>query len=73
MKEQRSNQTKSKFRCGTETVSFLASKIGNILPKDIKDSESRDIFKRKMIFSKEKSKHGFQGNAFANLGTGFVE
>ena len=35
-------------RYGTETVSFLAPKIGDILPKDIKDSESIDIFKRKI-------------------------
>ena len=35
-------------RYGTETVSFLAPKIGDILPKDIKDSESLDIFKRKI-------------------------
>ena len=34
-------------RYGTETVSFLAPKIWDILPKDIKDSESLDIFKRK--------------------------
>ena len=32
----------------TETVSFLAPKIWDILPKDIKDSESLDIFKRKI-------------------------
>ena len=35
-------------RRGTETVSFLAPKIWDILPKDIKDSESLDIFKRKI-------------------------
>ena len=35
-------------RYGTETVSFLAPKIWDILPKNIKDSESLDIFKRKM-------------------------
>ena len=35
-------------RYGTETVSFLATKIWDILPKDIKDSESLDIFKRKI-------------------------
>ena len=35
-------------RYGTETVSFLAPKIWVILPKDIKDSESLDIFKRKI-------------------------
>ena len=35
-------------RYGTETVSFLAPKIWDILPKDIKDSESLDIFKRKI-------------------------
>ena len=33
---------------GTETVSFLAPKIWDILPKDIKDPESLDIFKRKI-------------------------
>ena len=30
------------------TVSFLAPKIWDILPKDMKDSESLDIFKRKI-------------------------
>ena len=35
-------------RYGTETVSSLAPKIWDILPKDIKDSESLDIFKRKI-------------------------
>ena len=35
-------------RYGTETVSFLAPKIWDILPKDIKYSESLDIFKRKI-------------------------
>ena len=35
-------------RCDTEAVSFLAPKIWDILPKDIKDSESLDIFKRKI-------------------------
>ena len=35
-------------RRGTETVSFLAPKIWDILPKDIKDSESLDIFKSKI-------------------------
>ena len=35
-------------RYGAETVSFLAPKIGDILPIDIKDSESLDIFKRKI-------------------------
>ena len=35
-------------RYGTETVSFLAPKIWDILPKNIKDSESLDIFKRKI-------------------------
>ena len=34
-------------RYGTETVSFLAAKMWGILPKDKKDSESLDIFKRK--------------------------
>ena len=36
------------MRHGTETVSFLASKIWDILQKEIKDSESLDIFKRKI-------------------------
>ena len=35
-------------RYGTETVSFLAPKIWDIIPKDIKDSESLDIFKIKI-------------------------
>ena len=35
-------------RYGTEAVSFLAPKIWDILPKDIKDAESLDIFKRKI-------------------------
>ena len=35
-------------RYGTETVSFLAPKIWYILPKNIKDSESLDTFKRKI-------------------------
>ena len=35
-------------RYGTETISFLAPKIWDILSKDIKDSESLDIFKRKI-------------------------
>ena len=34
-------------RYGTETVSFLAPKIWDILPKKMKDSESLDIFKTK--------------------------
>ena len=36
------------MRYGTEKVFFLAPKIWEILPKDIKDSESLDIFKRKI-------------------------
>ena len=36
------------MRYGTETDSFLAPKIWDILPKDIKDSESLDIFKKKI-------------------------
>ena len=36
------------MRYGTERVSFLAPKIWHILPKDIKDSEFLDIFKRKI-------------------------
>ena len=35
-------------RYGTETVSFLAPKIWDTLPKNIKDSESLDNFKRKI-------------------------
>ena len=35
-------------RYATETVSFLAPKIWDILLKDLMDSESRDIFKRKI-------------------------
>ena len=35
-------------RYGTETVSFLAPKIWDILPKDIKNSESLDILTRKI-------------------------
>ena len=35
-------------RYGTETVSFLAPKIWYILPKNLKDSESLDTFKRKI-------------------------
>ena len=41
-------RTVNSVRYGTETVSFLAPKIWDILPKDIKDSESLDIFKRKI-------------------------
>ena len=40
-------QRVNSVRYGTETVSFLAPKIWDILPKDIKDSESLDIFKIK--------------------------
>ena len=47
-------------RYGTETFSFLAPKIWEILQKDIKDSESLDIFKKK-------SKNGFHGNALADF------
>ena len=47
-------------RYGTETVSFLAPKIWDILLKEIKDSESLDIFKRKI-------KNGFHGNAIADF------
>ena len=35
-------------RYATETVSFLAPKIWDILPKYLMDSESRGIFKRKI-------------------------
>ena len=35
------------LRYGTETVFYLTPKIWDILPKDIKDSEFLDIFKRK--------------------------
>ena len=45
---------------GTKTVSFLPPKISDFLPKDVKDSESPDIFKRKI-------KNGFHGNALANF------
>ena len=45
-------------RYGTETVSFLAPNIWDILPKDIKDSESLVIFKRK-------SKNGFHRHVLA--------
>ena len=41
-------QRVNSVRYDTETVSFLTPKIGNILPKDIRDSESVDIFKRKI-------------------------
>ena len=47
-------------RYGTETVSFLAPKIWDILPKEIKDSESLDISKRKI-------KNGFHWNALADF------
>ena len=33
---------------GTETVSFVASKIWDILPKEVKDFKFLDIFKRKI-------------------------
>ena len=36
------------MRYDTETVSFLAPKIWDILPKDIKNSESLDILTRKI-------------------------
>ena len=45
---------------GTEIFSFFAPKIGDILPKDIKESESLDIFKTKI-------KNGFHGNALGNF------
>ena len=35
-------------RYGTETVSFLTPKIWDILTKEIKDSESLDMLKRKI-------------------------
>ena len=47
-------------RYGTETVSFLAPKIWDILLKEIKDSESLDIFKRKI-------KNGFHENAIVDF------
>ena len=37
-------------RYGTETVSFLAAKIWDVLPKEIKDSESFGIFEEKNVF-----------------------
>ena len=40
-------QRVNSVRYGTETVSFLAPKIWGVSPKDIKDSESLDIFKEK--------------------------
>ena len=48
------------MRYGTETDSFLVPKIGDILPKNIKDFQSIDIFK-------EKIKNGFHGNALENI------
>ena len=36
------------MRDGTETLSFLAQKLWDILPKDIKDSESLGTFKSKI-------------------------
>ena len=36
------------MRYGTETVSVLTPKMRNLLLKEIKDSESPDIFKRKI-------------------------
>ena len=41
-------RTVNSVRYGTETVSFLALKIMDILPKDIKDSEPIDVFKTKI-------------------------
>ena len=48
------------MRYDTETVSFSAPKIWGILQKEIKDSESLDIFKIKI-------KNGFHGNALADF------
>ena len=48
------------MRYGTETFSFLAQKLWDILPKDIKDSESLEL-------SKAKSKNGFHRNALADF------
>ena len=48
------------MRYGTETFSFLAQKLWDILPKDIKDSESLEL-------SKAKSKKGFHRNALADF------
>ena len=46
----RSDYTKSKLSgYGTEKVSFLASKIWDILPNKIKAAKSLAIFKRKII------------------------
>ena len=41
-------QRVNSVRYGTEKICFLAPKIWDILPKDVKDSESLDIFKRKI-------------------------
>ena len=40
-------QRVNSVRHGVETVSFLAPNVWDILPKDKKDSEFLDIFKRK--------------------------
>ena len=50
------------MRYGTEIVSFLAQKIWGISPKKI----IRIL--NLLIFSKEKSKNGFHGNALSDLG-----
>ena len=41
-------QKVNSVRYGTEKVSFLTPKLWDILPRYIKDSESLDIFKRKI-------------------------
>ena len=48
------------MRYGTEKICFLAPKIWDILRKDLQDSESLDIFKRK-------SNNGFHRNALAEI------
>ena len=47
-------------RCATETASFLAPEIWNILLKDKKDSAFLHIFKRK-------TKNGFHWNTLADF------
>ena len=44
----RGNDVLTRQRVNSMRVPFLAPKIWDILPKDVKDSESRDIFKRKI-------------------------
>ena len=53
-------RTVNSVRYGTETVSFLAPKIWDILPRDIKVLNL-------LIFSKVKSKNEFHRNALADF------